>query len=203
MIITAIKAQVKNTERLSVYVDSAYAFSLGYNQLLEQKLHAGLELSEARLTELKHISEFGKAYERALLFAMLRPRSVREMYDYARRKNLASEDIDVIITALIAKKYVDDAYFARVWVENRMAGRKTSQRKLLLELKQKGIADDIASQALAGADFSDASALTQLITKKRKLARYATDDQKLMRYLAGQGFGFDEIKAALHGEEQD
>jgi regulatory protein len=197
MKITAIKAQVKNTERISVYVDGRYSFSLGYNQLLDQKLHTGLEIDESRLAELKHISDFGKAYERALMFVMLRPRSVREVYDYARRKKWTPEDTQAIVDKLVAKNYVNDRNFARSWVESRKLTQKTSARKLRMELKQKGVSDAIIAEALAQAEFSDADALRQLIEKKRRLPRYATDEQKLIRYLAGQGFSFDDIKAAL------
>jgi regulatory protein len=197
MKITAIKAQVKNTERLSVYVDEKYAFSLNYAQLLDEKLHAGLEIDEARLASLKHASDFGKAYERALIYVMIRPRSVKEMYDYARRKKWTPEDTQVIIDKLITKHYLDDSNFARAWVENRAAGKKTSERKLRLELKQKGVTDDIISDVLGRTAYDEKDALKQLIAKKRKLARFAADEQKLMQYLARQGFGFDDIKDAL------
>jgi regulatory protein len=197
MKITSIKAQVKNTERVSIYVDEKYAFSLGYTQLLDQKIHVGLEIDELRLSELKHISEFGKAYERALMYAMLRPRSVREVRDYARRKKWGPEDTEAIIEKLISKRYLDDGVFARAWVENRAMMNKTSKRKLQMELKQKGVTDDIITETLADSTFNEGDALRQLIEKKRKLTRYASDDQKLMRYLASQGFGFDDIKSAL------
>jgi regulatory protein len=200
MKITAIKAQVKNPERLSIYVDEKYAFSLNYAQLLDEKLHSGLDIDDARLAELKHTSDFGKAYERALNYTMIRPRSIREMQDYARRKKWAPEDTQVIIDKLVAKRYLDDRNFARAWVESRALANKTSQRKLRLELKQKGVADDIIVEALQNAAYDETNALKQLIAKKRKLARYAADEQKLMHYLARQGFGFDDIKEALKGD---
>lgn len=197
MKITAIKAQVKNTERISIYVDGKYSFSLGYNQLLEQKLHSGLEIDEPRLADLKHMSDFGKAYERALMYVMLRPRSVREVQDYARRKKWTPEDTTAIIDKLVSKKYLDDRNFARSWVENRMLMQKTSKRKLQMELKQKGVSDAIIAEVLALTGFDESAALRKLIEKKRRLPRYAADEQKLMRYLAGQGFSFDDIKSAL------
>ncbi|HSE61348.1 MAG TPA: RecX family transcriptional regulator [Candidatus Saccharimonadales bacterium] len=200
MKITAIKAQVKNPERLSVYVDEKFAFSLNYMQLLDEKLHAGLNIDEARLATLKHLSDFGKAYERALMFAMIRPRSVQEMHDYARRKKWAPEDAEAIVDKLLAKKYLDDRRFARAWIENRALGKKTSQRKLRLELKQKGVSESIITEVLQQANYSDTVALKQLIVKKRKLVRYAQDEQKLVQYLARLGFGFDDIKNALQDE---
>lgn len=197
MKITAIKAQVKNTERISIYVDEKYTFSLGYNQLLDQKLRVGLEIDDARLAELKHLSDFGKAYERALNFVMIRPRSTREVQDYARRKKWTPEDTIAIIDKLKARRYLDDANFARAWVESRALGGKTSKRKLQLELKNKGVADDIIRQALENAEFDESHALQELIAKKRRLPKYAADDQKLMQYLARQGFSFDDIRQAL------
>ena len=198
MKITSLKAQVKNPDRVSVYVDEKYSFSLNVNQLLDQKIHVGLEVTEKQLEELKHASEFGKAYERALMYVMLRPRSRREVQDYARRKKWTPENAQAIIDKLIAKRYLDDRSFARSWVESRALMKKTSRRKLMMELKQKGVSDDIIHEVLASSSFSESEALDALVAKKRKLARYAQDDQKLMRYLAGQGFSFDDIKAALN-----
>lgn len=198
MTITAIKAQVKNTERISVYVDGKYSFSLGYNQLLDQKLHVGLEVTEERVVELKHASDFGKAYERALMFVMLRPRSQREVHDYARRKKWTPEDTAAIIQKLTQKGHINDRRFATSWVQSRALGGKTARRKLVLELKQKGVSEAITTDVLAETGYDELGALRQLIAKKRKLTRYASDDQRLMRYLAGQGFGFDDIKSALN-----
>lgn len=197
MIITAIKAQVKNPERVSVYVDGAYALSLGYAQVLDQKIRVGLEVDEHRLSDLKHVSDFGKAYERALMFAMLRPRSIREMHEYARRKKWPPEDTQAVIQKLTNKGYLDDARFARSWVESRAFSKKTSLRKLRLELKQKGVTDVHIKSALQVVDYDENAALVELIAKKRRLTRYA-DEQKLMRYLVSQGFSFDAVKAALN-----
>lgn len=197
MKITAFKAQIKNPERVSVYVDGEYAFSLNHPQLLEQKLRIGLEIDDARLQELKKASDFGKAYERALNYATIRPRSVREVQQYCQRKKWPPQDCAAIIQKLVAHGYVNDHNFARAWVQNRAMGNKTSRRKLVLELKQKGIAEDIVRGVLATDEFDEQAALKMFIAKKRKLLRYANDNQKLMQYLARQGFGFDDIKTAL------
>lgn len=199
MKITAIKAQVKNPERVSLYVDEKYAFSLNYSQLLDQKLRVGLQVDEVRLAELKRASDFGKAYERALIFVLIRPRSVRELHDYCRRKKLEPADCAAIIQKLTARGYIDDRAFARAWVQSRALTKKISRRKLQLELRQKGVASDVIEQVIATSSFNEQTSLSELVAKKRKLARYKNDDQKLMQYLARQGFGFDDIKNALNG----
>lgn len=197
MKITAIKAQVKNPERVSVYVDEKYAFSLNHTQLLEQRLRTGLEIDQLRLDELKHVSEQGKAYERALNYVMIRPRSVREMQQYAKRKQWSPEDTQLIIDKLITRGYLNDRAFARSWVESRKLTKNYSSRKLKLELKQKGVADGVISETFETAEYNEQAALKALVTKKRKLSRYKNDPQKLMQYLARQGFDYDDIKDAV------
>jgi regulatory protein len=196
MKITAIKAQVKNPDRVSIYVDEKYAVSLSYSQVLDFKVRVGLELDEASLDELKKASDLGKAYERALQYVMLRPRSVKELRDYAWRKKWSPEDAETIVSKLVSRGYVNDESFARSWVESRALRGKTSVRKLRLELKQKGITDDIMASAIDGSSYNEQVVLREVIAKKRRLARFK-DDAKLMQYLAGQGFSFDDIKSAL------
>lgn len=195
MKITAIKAQVKNPDRVSVYVDDKYAFSLTHNQLLEQKIHAGLEIDEPRFEALKKASDFGKMYERVVQYVMLRPRSRREVEQYCRRKKYDAEDCQVVIEKLTAMRYLDDQAFARSWVRSRAATKPVSRRRLQAELQQKGVGGHMQQEAIA--EYDERTALRQLIAKKQRLIRYKNDPQKLMTYLARQGFAYEDIKSAL------
>ena len=60
MTVTALKQQIKNSERVSVFVDGKYSFSLGYNDVIEHKIKLGLELNEPRIKELEKLSAEGK-----------------------------------------------------------------------------------------------------------------------------------------------
>lgn len=84
--ITELKAGVKNPERVNVYVDGKFAFSLDVAQVVDYKLKVGRELLEEELAELKRASEFGKLYQRALEWVLVRPRSIRETKDYLNKK---------------------------------------------------------------------------------------------------------------------
>jgi regulatory protein len=202
MKITSIKAQIKNAGRVSVYVDGQYSFSLNHSQLLEQGLRSGLEIDELRLRELKDASEFGKAYDRSLNYVTIRPRSQREFMDYTKRKKWATCDAQQILNKLVERGYVNDERFASAWVESRKLNKAVSEKRLKLELKQKGITDKIIDQVLGSAGFSEQESLKLLITKKRRLTRYQ-DDKKLVQYLAGQGFKYEDIKRMLSQEFGD
>lgn len=200
MTITALKAQVKNPERVSIFVDGRYSFSLNHAQLLEQKIRIGQKIDTERLAALKRISDLGKLYERLLNYVTIRPRSKREIEDYCRRKKVEAADAEGVIERLTERGYVNDKAFAKAWVESRRLTKASSSRKLRLELKQKGVSDEIILETLQESSHTDQNALKQLIDKKRRLTKYQ-DDQKLMQYLARQGFNFDDIKASLSQED--
>ena len=84
--ITDLKQGVKNPNRVNVFVNSKYALSLDVAQVVDYGVKVGLELSDEKLAELKRASEFGKLYQRALEWVLVRPRSEREVRDYLARK---------------------------------------------------------------------------------------------------------------------
>ena len=211
MKITAITAQARDKNRVNVSVDGAYRFSLDIFQVGELGLKVGKEYSEEELVELEQESQFGKLYARSLEYCLMRPHSSREVRDYLWRKTrttkVKAKDgslkervgvspviADRVFERLAEKGYIDDEKFTRYWVENRSLTKGASRRKLTAELRAKGVEQTIIDQAFEATMRSDDDELKKVITKKR--ARYP-DDQKLMAYLAGQGFSYDDIKQAL------
>ncbi|HEX7963315.1 MAG TPA: RecX family transcriptional regulator [Candidatus Saccharimonadales bacterium] len=194
MKITAIKQQVKRQDRYSVFVDGTYALSLSEGALIESRLASGQQLDAHQLDALKQSAGLDKAYGNALRYVAMRPRSERELSDYLRRKQLDEAASTEIIGRLRALDLVDDSAFARSWVASRRLLKHTSKRRLMLELKQKHVAEETIREVLEADETDERSEIRAIIEKRR--AHYA-DDQKLMQYLARQGFGFDDIKAAL------
>jgi regulatory protein len=196
MKITAIKAQVKREGRYSIFVDDKYAFSLSAEGLLDAHLVTGQELSQVDVTDYKRLSQEDKAYNLALAYVARRMRSEGELHDYFRRKQYAPELAEQLLIKLRRLRFVDDAEFARRWVENRRRLKATSTKKLRLELRQKKVNSEVIQTVLAEDETDERQLLRDLVEKKRKISRYQ-DDQKLMMYLARQGFTYDDIKAAL------
>lgn len=202
MKITGIKQQVKRQARYSIFVDEKYAFSLSENALLAQGIRIGLEVTKEELEAFKDASKFDKAYNLTLSYVARRMRSEWELLDYFRRKEIDEEAGEQILARLRDYGYVDDLAFARGWVENRRLLKPVSKRRLILELRQKHIADDIARQVLEEDETSDRDTLRQLVERKRKQTRYA-DDQKLMQYLVRQGYSYNDVKTVLNATDED
>lgn len=195
MRITTIKQQVKNAERASVFVDGKYSFSLSLNELVAERLKIGQEIDESEQKRLKKLSEDGKLKSRALEWILNRPRSIREFRDYMYRKKADPDMTDKLIDEFSVHGYLDETKFT-VWLADvRRRGGK-SERAIRAELGQKGVSREITQEVLSE-NNDESTRLQQIVAKKRKLKRYADDPQKLMRYLAGQGFGYDDIKRSL------
>ena len=81
-IVTDIKEAVRDRDRLNVYIDRKFFCSLALSQVVDLKLKIGKQLNDEDLKSLRRASEFGKLYQRALEYALLRPHSQKEMRDY-------------------------------------------------------------------------------------------------------------------------
>lgn len=200
MKISAIKQQVKQQHRYSIFVDEKYAFSLSSDALLDARLTIGREIDESELVAFKKLSSDDKAYGLALAYIARRMRSEGELRDYFRRKEYDQARADELIQRLQQSRWINDADFAGRWVENRRQLKNSSTKKLRLELRQKHISSDIIDQVLVDTQDDEQVALRALVEKKRRQTRYQ-EDQKLMAYLARQGFSYNNIKSALRGED--
>jgi regulatory protein len=207
MTVTAVTIQQKNKNRVNVMVDGKYRLSLDVAQYADLGVRIGKEYTEEELVALETESQFGKVYGRALEYCLMRPHSGKEVRDYLYRKTrdsrtktgdikpgVSPEITKRVYDRLMEKGHINDEKFARYWIENRNLSKGVSHRKLTAELRSKGVDGGLIEQLLANSDRNDTDELQKIITKKR--ARYP-DDQKLMQYLARQGFSYDDIKQAL------
>lgn len=223
--ITSISAQVNNPDRVNISVDGKYKFSLTIYQVVDLSVKIGSEYDEKGLAHLEQESQFGKLYSRALDYCLMRPHSSREVKDYLYKKTFtkryvkkpipnnnsverrvvevpgASQSVvDRVYDLLLKKGYVNDMKFAKWWAENRHLRKGASRRKLESELSSKGVSTQIISEVLGASVRTDEDELRKIIDKKR--SRYE-DPQKLIQYLARQGFSYEDIKNALEDDDSN
>lgn len=221
--ITKLTAGVRDPNRVNVFLDSHFAFSLDITQVVDFGLKVGQKVTKEYYEELKNASEFGKLYQRTLEWAMTRPHSVYETKLYLKRRQIKRRILNkqrereekrplpefpdemtaAVLERLVEKRYIDDRKFAEYYVENRYVRRGISQKRLRMELCKKGVASDVASAALQKIERPEDEEIMKVITKKRK--KY--NDFQLAGYLTRQGFNFQQAKEAIvkwneeHAEE--
>lgn len=210
MKITSISVQARNKDRVNISVDGKYRFSLDIFQVSDLGIKTGNEYSEDELNQLEQESKFGKLYARALEYCLMRPHSAKEVRDYLYRKTwptrsktgemragVSPETTTRVYESLVRKAYINDLSFARYWVENRSLTKGVSRRKLVAELRSKGVDVAIIDEVMGESERSDEQELRKVIAKKH--SKYS-DNQKFMAYLARQGFTYDDIKSALSAD---
>ena len=212
MIITAINLQTKNRNRVNIMIDGEYKLSLDIYQLGILGIKVGGVVSQNDIDKLQEESSFGKLYAQALKYCLMRPHSSQEIKDYLFKKTLDrkvknyktgeinnrqgvnSKISDRVYNRLVDKGYVDDEEFACWWIRNRKINTGISIRKLRQELSAKRVSNDIIDMVLAQSDRDDNCEIIKIINKKR--SRYP-DENKMIAYLARQGFSYEDIKDGL------
>ncbi|MFQ6058117.1 MAG: RecX family transcriptional regulator [Anaerolineae bacterium] len=194
--ITALKSQRKNKERVNVYLDGEYAFSL--QAIVAARLRRGQVLSDEEIEGLLEEDAFHKAYNRALNFLSYRPRSRAEVSRYLQRKGVPSHISQRVEERLVDVGLLDDLAFARFWVENREEFRPRSRYVLGWELRQKGLEAEVIAQALQ--DINEGESAYHAAAERAR--RYThLDKQAFQRKLGGflrrRGFSYEIIKEVL------
>ncbi len=196
-VITALKAQKRNPERINVYLDGDFAFGLA--RIVAAWLKIGQELSEDRIAQIRKQDELEKAYGTALHLLSYRPRSEHEIRRKLLDKGFSEEDCASVMERLRHAGLSDDEMFAQAWADNRQAFRPRSRRMLTAELRQKGVADDDIEQALTGLPDEEQLAYDAAMRSVRKwqgLDR-ETFRKRLSGFLARKGFNYETTAAVV------
>ncbi len=194
--ITALRVQKGNPQRVNVYLDGEFAFGLA--RVVAAWLQVGQELSEEKIAALRQADAQERAYQRALRYLSYRPRSEAELRAYLTKHGVTPSIIQGVLARLRELGLVDDAAFARAWVENRGTFRPRGRRALRAELRQKGLPSALIEAALAEVD-EPALALRAGEKALRRYGRlpWPAFREKMGAYLARRGFAYDTIRQVL------
>ena len=198
-IITAIKAQ-KNQKRVNIYLDGSFGFGLDLENFIRLQLKVNQELTQDEINEIIKKGELQKSFDKTLRFVMTRPRSMKEVKDYFRRKEVDNTLHQNILDRLEKLQLLDDHKFAKWWVDQRLEFKHKLKKDITFELRQKGIDTNTIKNVLNDSEMDELKIAKELITKKEyKWKRYDEDTrkQKMSQYLAGKGFSWDIVKSVI------
>jgi len=168
---------------------------------LAPELRADLE---SRAAEAEALEAIGRLLAR-------RPHSEQEARRRMQRAGFDETVITRVVTRLRASGDLDDAGFARAWVENRKDFRPRSAAMIRAELRSRGVAADVIEASLAGFDEEKAAEEAG----RRTARRWSGIDpvrrrRKISDHLARRGFAYDIIRSVVRrleatadGESED
>lgn len=190
--ITALTLQKHNHNRVNVYLNGKFAFSLA--RIVAGRLHIGQELSEETIIALQTADTEETAYQRVLLLLNRRPRTRAEITRALKNQNIPEDIQQAILKRLERNGLVDDAAFARAWIANRSEFRPRGKNALRYELRQHGVEESVIQQALTENptdEYEEAVRAAEKHAKKLAGSDAPTFRRKLGGFLTRRGFNYE------------
>ena len=129
---------------------------------------------------------------------------------------LSARDVPDAVASRLLDRFeevglVDDAAFAREWVEQRQTGRGLARRALAMELKRKGVEDEVVREALDEIDPDDEVEAARRLVRAKLRSVQSLDRDKAVRRLVGMlarkghssSVAFRVVKEELDVEVED
>lgn len=129
-----------------------------------------------------------------------RPRSRREAEQRLKRAGFDLKIVSDVLSYAESRDLIDDEKFAKLWVWERLARKPKSRRALRAELREKGVADEIITEVLAGVDLDESALIRELA--QQRWQRLGEEDlksryRKTAAYLCRRGFSMSDAQEVL------
>lgn len=138
-----------------------------------------------------------KAYNYAIKY-LKNIKTKKDVYDYLIRKGFTDEETSEVCDYIEEVGLVDDDLYVKFFVEDSFLIKNKGARKIVYELKQRGIDDDKINEAIEEASDMQYDALKEAYERKLEATKSETDEykrkNKIIRFLISRGFDYSDIK---------
>lgn len=151
------------------------------------------------------------AREICLRLLSFSPRTHAQLADALRRRGVSGEVAERVLSRFTDVGLIDDAAFARAWVQTRHAGRGLARGALAAELRRRGVAEETVGEAVDELDPAQEEAAARELVAKRLAATRGLDPVKRTRRLLGvlarkgypPGLSYRLVREALENDGID
>lgn len=142
-------------------------------------------------------STYNEILERARRFCAYRERASTEVIRKLKAWNTSPGQTDAIVAELKKENFLDDRRFAEAFVRGKFGIKKWGRLRIKVELRRKGIQEQLISNALAAIDEDDYEAVLRSVIEKKAESlenpQSAAAKQKIIRHALSKGFETDLI----------
>ena len=197
-VITAIK---KVRGRYIVTVNDAENLVVPPSLLRERPLKEGQPIDLEEYDNWLMVRQYRFALDRAVGYLAARACSTHEIEQKLLQAGYRPNTVEMVIYKLQRENLLDDADFARQWVESRQT-RKLGRSRIAQELRRKGVSQEEAENALDLIDDEDQLAgAIALAEKAAARIKPGEDPRKASSRIAGmlarRGYSWDISKEAI------
>ena len=197
-----MQRQKRRKNRVSIYLDDKYTFSLDYDTVTRANLYTGDEISEEDKNKLIAKDAFSRARDYAYYFVSFRDRSEYEIKKRLHEREFHPAVVNEVLSLLKSQGIVDDHSFVNKWVDNVILSRPMGRMRVVHELRLKRVANDIIEEVcLEKLDLDKEAELARKAAEKKMkvLKNYKLDvaKRRLNTFLVNLGFDFEIIREII------
>jgi regulatory protein len=197
-VITAIK---KERGKYRVTINDSEDVLVPLVLMRERPLQEGQPIDMAEYDHWLMLRQYRFALDRAVGYLAARARSQREIEQKLLQNGYRPSTVEMVIYKLQRENLLDDADFARQWVESRQ-NHKLGRSRIAQELRRKGVSQEEADEALSV--INDEDQLSSAITLAEKAAARIKPGEDIRKassriagMLASRGYSWDIAKQAI------
>jgi regulatory protein len=195
-VITRLQKTENSDTSVDIYVNGEFLACLSLDMMVKLKLYKGKTLTRSELENISNWNFSPKLLEKIRKWLTLRPRSIKELYEYiVYRLNLTQAEFEKILKVFKGMGLIDDNYFAHWFVKSRVEHKFYGKKKVFFELTTKGIDRVIIEESLAKF-YPNILEVNKILKFMKKLSG-DYNKNKLIRKLLGLGFDYRNIKKAI------
>lgn len=196
--ITKIEVQKKNKERVNLFLDEEYAFSLSIELVYKEGLKKNDEVDSKKLEALAEKESAIRCKSSALRIIEKSCKTEKEVIEKLRLKGYGDNAINKSIEFLKEYNFINDLNYTKAFIKDKL--NSVGSQKIKYTLLQKGISKELIEEHLANTNKeNEKSVAFNLAKKKADLLRKKENDNykisgKLYRYLISKGYEYDVTK---------
>ena len=197
-IITKIEVGKRNKERVNIYIDEEYAFSISAELIYKENIKVKDKIDVDSLKKLADEDNYIKCKNTALKTIERTYKSEKELAQKLALKGYDDHIINRTINFMKEYNLLNDNNYATMYVKDK--SRNIGKKKIKYSLLQNGIDEEIIESELEKINNDEVKAIVyEMALKKYKVFSKRENDnykltQKLYRFLMGKGYDYDLIK---------
>jgi regulatory protein len=157
------------------------------------------------------VEEQKRAKEICFTQLAAQPRTRLELKNAMLRKGIEEELAELVLGKFDKAGLIDDAAFAEIWVRSRHTYNGLGRRALAMELKRKGVADDLVTEAVAAVDDEAEQDRARELVRKKLRGMTGVDETAKIRRLVGAlarkgyagGMAYQVVREELRAAGED
>ena len=170
----------------------------------QNRLCEGDDIDEALLAELKLQTEHQKARKAASRLLSTRMKTEKQLHQWLLSKGYSEAATQRALEDVKSWGYINDAEYAKAFIEYRLAASKKSWKAILWELRREGVSSDHIDQALENMEPDEDARALAVSARILGTKRDERSLEKLKNALLRYGFPWDSVYAALnHYRDED